>query len=798
MVADYEEWVKATFDMIDDTDRSNGWASSMRDTLTTHKGLCLTSLARMRMGLEELKDERVFEAFCFMNHAMALQRVHKIAADAKIAKGLYVEPVLESIPKGDRPVWRPFQMGFILRCLEGIVDPKCEDRSVLDLLWVPTGGGKTEAYLGLSAFTLAYRRLSNGTEEHFKYAGVSIIMRYTLRLLTIQQFQRAASLFCAMEYLRSKNLSKWGRESFRVGLYIGRDTTPNLIGPSTGDSADKTADYALDGLRRGKDRPEKHNPFQLVHCPWCGEELTAASYDIDTEGKHLITKCPREGCEFHRLEIPVLTVDEDIYRHLPSLLISTVDKFAQVPFNPEIGSLFGLVRSYCPTHGFMVDEGHTSVHHSANQRVERIPNGLRPPDLVIQDELHLINGPLGSMVGLYESSFIAMCKRRGTIGPKYIASTATIRKAEDQVRELYDLEVQSFPSPGTSFSDSFFVKEYMDDDESKVYIGLHPSAIGQKTVMIRTMACILNELANIKTEGRIPLKDWDDYWTLVSYYDSIRALGSAVTTISDDVQNIVSKSGRTLRTQELTSRVDSKGLTDILTLMSVSGDSPSSYDILTCSNMFSVGVDVTRLGLMIMNNQPKTASEYIQATGRVGRSKSGLVIVIYNWNRPRDQSHFERFYDFHNRIQAHVEAMTVTPFSKGARERALHAQYVAILRNMGEHTLSKQMDAKYYSATVRAKYRWIEDLLIERARSRHSSLAKVVKSELDRFTDEWIDAAVSYELRYRPGYNRNGGEDTLMITNYGEMNNNNGPAIFTPNSMRNVEEEVQLFKVRMG
>lgn len=537
----------------------------------------------------------------------------------------------------------------------------------------------------------------------------------------------------------------------------------------------------------------------MSYCPWCGEDLTEKSYRIDDEKRFLITHCTREGCSFKSLEIPAVTVDDNIYNHLPSIVIGTVDKFAMLPFNPRIGMMFGHVDKYCSAHGFFSrKEDHGSHRSGSELRMIREP--LHPPDLIIQDELHLINGPLGSMVGIYESTIERLCLRgvdKNIVMPKVIASTATIRRARDQVWNLFAREVSRFPSPGTMFADSFFVKEVLNDDNAKQFIGLFPSGIGQKTIMKRALSSILLSTMELREKG-CPMEDWDEYWTLVSYFNSIRELGSAKTTIEDDVQSDIKKIRNILPISELTSRMDSKDLPDILAKLNITGDKAESVNILACSNMFSVGVDVQRLGLMVMNNQPKSTSEYIQSTGRVGRNKTGLVVVLYNWGRPRDQSHFERFYDYHNRIQSYVEAMTVTPFSEGARERALHAQYVSMVRILSDGQLARRSEANNFDSKIRcssASHAY-EDWLKARMQKVTGENGDDLENELKNFLDRWVDS-IGEDLWYeKDNFGRSKNYLLKKIDDISSIDDS-GPRILTPTSMRNVEKQVPLHKVRI-
>lgn len=812
----YKGWISETFSQSE----KERFEASMRDTSERHLEECIISSTRMEKGIKLLeKRTDVFKAFCFMNEAMFLQRVYSQASkESRNSKsGVFKDPDINDRHIIEMHRWRPFQIAFILQSLAGVADPLDNDREIADLLWIPTGGGKTEAYLGLAAFTMAHRRLEAKGRPMTDYAGINVMMRYTLRLLTIQQFQRAASLMCACEIIRNRNKAKWGELPFLVGLFVGQSTTSNRIGhkddyikysndPHKYHNLNTTAYYALEHWKRKNEKPSNSNPFQLLYCPWCGEELDRTCYEIDDKKEHLITKCKRSGCSFNKIEIPALTVDENIYSRLPSILIGTVDKFAMLPFNPRIGMMFGHVNRYCPTHGFLCRaSGHEESSHKDGVQVLPIRKPLHPPDLIIQDELHLINGPLGSMVGIYETTIDKLCSRKidnKTIKPKIIASTATIRKAKEQMNSLFARDLKRFPAPGTNISDSFFVREEENNPDAKMYVGVFPSGIGQKTVMKHTLSSILLDTSELKKSG-YPVEEWDDYWTVVSYFNSMRDLGSAKTTMEDDIQNSVSSERNILPVYELTGRMDSKDLPGILAMLNIKGDKEDAVNVLACSNMFSVGVDVQRLGVMVMNNQPKSTSEYIQSSGRVGRNKTGIVIVLYNWARPRDQSHFERFYDYHNRIQSHVEAMTVTPFSEGARERALHAQYVSMIRILGEGALSRNKEAGNFDSSFRCSPISLEYLecIKERMQKVSSDSVDNMEAELNKFMDDWVEFAEdtredSEGLLYEKNPFTNVDSNYILrkIDDYNQEGGGGLP-ILTPTSMRNVEKEVEVNKI---
>jgi hypothetical protein len=798
LLIDYQQWIKETFT----EEKLKDFEPGLKSVVVQHESLCNESLGRIKEGVDLIRRDKIaFKAFCFMNEAMLLQRLQHDASLIYRNGGKYLDPDLSTIDFESPPRWRPFQLAFILQALPDIFDPSSKNKGKVDLLWIPTGGGKTEAYLGLAAFAIGIRRLK--TKKMLRYLGVSAIMRYTMRLLTIQQFERTVSLAAACEVLRARNQIEFGFEPIQVGLYVGKTTTPNRIGLKNDYSkgVKDTAWYALKYWDSRGEKPQESNPFQLKYCPWCGQVLDLDSYSI--EGNHLLTHCTRDGCPFSKdLEIPALTVDQDIYSKLPSIIVATVDKFAMMPYSPRIATLFGRTDVFCQKCGFMLSEvdfeSSKEQHSHGPDHLIKLKDGLDPPELIIQDELHLITGPLGSMVGMYETAIDYFSSKEingQKMMPKYIASTATIRRARDQLWNLFVRDVRRFPPSGVSYDDSFFVKEVDDEDRGKCYLGIFPSGVSQKTSMIRALSEILIRLAEFKKKG-VPVSEWDEFWTVVMYFNAIRELGSAITTMEDDVQNRIGRKIRDLMLKELTSRIDSRELPEILDWLNIRGDE-SAIDVLACSNMFSVGVDVQRLGLMIVNNQPKTVSEYIQSTGRVGRKGTGLVIVLYNWARPRDQSHYERFVDFHNRIQYHVEAMTVTPFSAGVLDRAVHAQYVVFARVLNDKLKRNNQAGAFYS-TVRASppNNGFATIIEDRMKQIDNPVVGDLTAVLEDFLDRWEDGVLSShgKLDYKLyDFNPN---PILMAMDRDEIKRQEGPRVLTPTSMRNVEAEIDTHKVR--
>ena len=767
------------------------------------------SLERMRSGLECLAERRVFEAFRFANRAMAMQRRTTVRV-LRRRRG-------EDVPTEDRipAEWRPFQIGFILQALTSLVRPSHPDREVADLLWYPTGGGKTEAYLGLTAFTFALRRLQVGDDGYDRSAGTAVLMRYTLRLLTIQQFQRALTLVCACEVLRLEDIEKWGEERFTIGLWVGQSVTPNSYADSK---------RALEDLKQN--RPVfRTSPYQILHCPWCGENITHEQYVANDDLERTLIKCHARGCPFGVLNsefgIPALVVDQEIYREPPSLILATVDKFAQMAWNGRIRSLFGRVDRHCPRHGYVGQgEAHPSRHRETAGLpaavVHRQESPLAPPDLIIQDELHLISGPMGSLVGIYESVIDGLSTREsedGPVRPKIVASTATVRRAQSQIRALFDRDADIFPALGIDSSDSFFAMEEIEKP-GRLYVGVFGPGKSIKTTLVRTYAALLSrarlefDRAIAADPGGEDVDVADAYMTLVGYFNSLRELGGVRRLLDDDVPGrlrVLRRRGfgppRFLyeKDRELTSRRASSEISETLQALDrtfktlESGSYP--IDVLLASNMISVGVDINRLGLMVVSAQPKTSAEYIQATSRVGRTHPGLIVEVYNWVRPRDISHYERFAHYHDTFYRHVEATSVTPFSERARDRALRGILTSFVR---QDIPGMSLPNGAASSFDRAHDRVAGIVESIRARAYRITGSQDVAAEtellLDNLTNEWHTWAQADEGLVYTARGRQTPQSAVLVRPMEQTSGRGAWPVAT--SLREVEEEIDVVLIQ--
>ncbi len=638
---------------------------------------------RIAAGLKALDDPQVLDAFRIANRAIALSMRQRATHKKNITS--------ESVTP---PTWRPFQLAFLLMNLVGIANPEHSDRELVDLLFFPTGGGKTEAYLGLAAFTLVLRRLRY---PGIKSAGLSVLMRYTLRLLTLDQLGRAATMICALELEREQNIEKLGTWPFEIGLWVGQAATPNRMGKK-GDNDENSARSRTIAFLNNNRKP---SPIPLEDCPWCGTKFSHYSFQLlpnTDQPIDLRINCANRRCHFKGdRPLPVLAVDEPIYRRLPCFIIATVDKFASLPWVGETGALFGRVERH-DKDGF-----YSPVHPGRGKAIEGY---LPPPDLIIQDELHLISGPLGTMVGLYETAIDALCSQEingHKVRPKIVASTATVRRATKQIQALFGRnEVDVFPPPGPDRRDSFFAKTVpAQEKNARTYVGIAAQGRSLKVVLLRTYLALMGAAQKewLAAGGdKNPKNPADPYMTLLGYFNSLRELGGSRRIVEDEVNSRLIRYSQRKRVgkssglfanrkiddepEELTSRVSTNKVADTKSRLEATFDKKERVDVVLATNMISVGLDITRLGLMVVLGQPKTAAEYIQATSRVGRDEErpGLVVTLLNVHRPRDRSHYERFFAWHATFYRAVEATSVTPFSPRAIDRGIAAITVALAR----------------------------------------------------------------------------------------------------------------------
>lgn len=711
-------------------------------------------IERLLEGIRVLRTNDVaWRAFLLMNRAMMRQSAKKRGQSE------------------DEVSWYSFQLCYVLMCIPEIVDPASRWREVVDLLWFPTGGGKTEAYLGVAAFVIFHRRLTKGEAGR----GVTALMRYTLRMLTAQQFERAAALICECELIRREEDLPGGEIS--IGLWVGGEVTPNHVTSEQGDV--ETAETALQKLKLDPHANVQCSPIQLKSCPYCGTALPPASAFEIRRGQFR-AHCPNEHCAFHA-DLPVVTVDDDIYARRPTLLIGTIDKFARLAWEERTGAIFA-------------EDGE-----------------CLPPELLIQDELHLISGPLGSIGGLYEIAVERLMSNSG-VPPKVLASTATLCNADMQIRALYGREAFQFPPSGFDANDSFFAKIATAQERPlRAYVGYCETGGSLADAIVRVFGAARFAAEYLVRSGTNPAVV-DQFWTNVGYFNSLKDLGSADTLLMDRAcayanslrlhkirteaeQVQMPQIPYTFEHGELTSRRSIQEITEIRNrLDTYHYPDPATLNYVLSSNMLSVGIDINRLGMMTVYAQPKSTSEYIQATSRVGRSNPGLVVVLLNMLRTRDKSHFEQFETYHQALNRMVEPTSVTPYACRAMDKALHSVFVILVRHLCPDLRENKRAADFRGNDPRV--RALRDFLLAEIARRSSETAAYAREILDNFIELWHETTVcrGAHLRYQLFGDSENDTDALLIpAERGEG------AVFptTMNSMRNVDTQSGVYlKVR--
>lgn len=785
----YEQWVVSQENKSQNLDSADSEICS--DIILKQK----QNLDRLNESIELLKNDDVFKTFQLANTAMYIQLI--TSNDIDFGKGekelseinnqidyssldFFSEYKAEERKQQGKikfiPKYRPFQLAFMLLSIDGIVNSQSKSRKELvDLIWFPTGGGKTEAYLAVTALTIIWRRLVNETG----FEGTTVIMRYTLRLLTAQQFERASRLISALEFLRQQPVFSdiLKSEPITIGLWVGMASTPNKL-----EVAKKKVDDIEKECDRKNGNPKEKNVFQISACPWCGTKLISQNngvwdYGFDYKKHDFKINCINPKCAFHK-KIPVQVVDELLYENPPTLLFGTVDKFAMLAWQEKAFMFFNT--------------------HDDNKL---------PPDLIIQDELHLLSGPLGSITGIYESVIELLSTKNG-YAPKIIASTATTRNTDFQIEKLYgNREVNVFPPTGITQDDSFFAKE--EESKSKRrYLGFMPTgktAVDtQLQILAHLLVARLEVVLNKETKGSA-----NNYWSIVSYYNSLRdvgrtnnKVGDEITTYTGFLQNRLSAlfpghiddykynfQGIYSRTKELTSRIPSEKIKETLSEIEKSFSDKSFsideatgrkylndvVDLILATNMISVGIDISRLNVMLLNGMPKNIAEYIQASSRVGRSTKGLAITLFDPNRAREKSYFEHFKTFHQTFYKAVEPLSVTPFTENTINKMLSSMLVAFIRQNYPGELNRNNQAGNFS---KDKVKPLLDFIKLRF-GKYKNDIELFENEINRLAKEW-EMKISQvnlqkyneELLLKPGEHDGDNEDWILMQSMREVDTN--------------------------
>jgi len=780
----YEQWID---------DESNSSQKSFKNAQKYLIDEMKECSKRMRKGIKALESNNDFwEAFKLSNRAMLIQMLQtKKNRDLRSAREKEDKPWpiewdenidnsldIDQIDSKNSPKWRPFQLAFFLMCFLDFEDEGIETRKIADLIWFSTGGGKTEAYLFLACYELIRRRTRYESPE-MGY-GTGILTRYTLRFLTSDQFSRTTSLGCALEKIRLENQDLLGDEQFSIGLFVGGKVSYNRI------------KNAQDGFIDLIDSNTNHL-FHVTECPCCGTSLVPKNIEKDAEGLYVglgirvtnnavIYQCQNLKCTFNKINIPIKTVDEEIYNSPPSFLLGTIDKFAEVAWNPDSGQIFG----YRP----------------------KSKSNIVPPTLIIQDEIHLISGPLGTISAIYEAGFDSLIRKaqrdHGFVetGPKYIASSATVRDSKTQLKRLLGRESKIFPPRGLRIKNSFFANTDPNPRNGRLYLGIMPQAFRSTSAAHAVSGAFLQSVRYV-AEKENSKEALDFLWTTLCYCNSLRELGLINSSVNQeildrmkvcsDAQNMDRDEIQPLNKEEISANI-TKSISETSDALRTTNNDSSVIDFVPATNMISVGIDIDRLGSMIINGQPKTTSEYIQASSRVGRNPDnigpGLIIALYSPAKPRDRSHYEQFKAYHQKLYQLVEPTSVTPGCAPALERALHASIVILIRHGVDHMKANHSASLFNKndETIKPLLRDFKNRLVNiYDEDQYKYERSIIEKHINKVIDDWVNWTKE-RLYYNAGKDKS--MHSLLI-NFNQKNDNN-LGFRTMHSMRNVDSEVQV------
>ena len=744
------------------------------------------ALNRINIGIDFIEeDENALDAFQFANKAMLMQMVH----------GAHYVQILDSVEDGNfkffqqnhnhvndfnnidyfnlqslfgkkyKPFeWRPFQLAYFLTTCKSSVIKDDPYRETVDLIWFSTGGGKTEAYLFVSAFLIFYNKIADPDKN-----GVEIIMRYTLRLLTQDQFVRSSRFITACEKIRRENIELLGLHEIGIGLWIGGGTSPNKFTNTIENPGSKEVLKEL--LKESK--PDCSSPFSIGACPWCNTNLVPekqsqeSSYGFKADESSFEIFCPSQQCEFHD-KLPIQVVDAAIYKNPPTFILGTIDKFVRLAHE--------------------VDSGKILLNKDSKNAVS----------LIIQDELHLISGPLGTVTGSIEAAFDTMLSHWG-VKPKYMAATATIRGAANQIQKLYARDVAIFPPSGITHADRFFSR-IDETDEGRLYVGIMSQGHTAVTTTVRIAAAMSQSIEEIPA----PESELDGYHTLVVYHNSRNEKSKTKTLAAQDIperiKQIASLNNKRDAGQspprefkengisELSADVQNE-LFDTRKRLELKRGDNDAIDILSVTNIIQVGVDIPRLAAMQVTGQPKTSSEFIQATSRVGRGKNkGLVIVNYIATNPRDRSHYEQFSGYISALNRFVEPTSVTPAAEPALKRSIPTCLVMLAKQVLDLSQGSQAGEFNYSNNnlARELFDKFEERLIKADPSEKANIKKYIHNHLY----EW-ENFIARENRVHYHAKHKLPRDIKFLTkDFGDVKNDALWQIL--NSMRHVDTEVGI------
>lgn len=709
-----------------------------------------SEVEEFRSGLDVLKDPRraiLLKAFVLMNDTF--MRLGKSTA------------------------WRLFQLVFIVRNLPVLAAREWTDVNAsedVEVLWFPTGGGKTEAFLGLLITALFFDRLRDRQE------GTTGLLRLPLRLLSLQQFQRVVRIVAVADQVRQRTV---GGKEFSVGYWIGQGGSPNKVEPKEG------AEWEQD--------PSACQKYRKVRqCPYCDAEV---SLRFDRARWTLVHRCSSGKCG-NGGDLPLYIVDDDLYRFLPSVVVGTVDKLAAFGFQQRFSNLLGWAAARCPRHGF-------------TPRLECLVPGCRQkvvsatikdpvPSLHVQDELHLLKEDLGAFDGHYETAVLKVQEHVPNGRPwKIIAATATIEQYDWHVSHLYCKTARRFPCPGPSWGDTFYATT--QDRLSRIFIGLLPFNRSHINSMISLLWYFHSELLHLRnrlaadaaalclelgvspdTPAHVIERTIRDYEISLTYVLTRKAGDQMAESLATQIAGYLRDEGQEpLETRSLTGQSTGEDIEAILAAIDRSAQrpvgQPAEVDAVIATSMISHGVDIERFNFISFFGMPRMTAEYIQASSRVGRAFPGLVVVVFSPARERDRSHFHHFEKYHQYLERLVEPAAINRWARFAVKHTLPGIVIGYLINvLGRRSQRKLYMENELHAALHIDRLFTVDSLIAEIKSFYmvdlqesGALAKQIEQGIELFLNGLRKNArrtLWQQSDFRPMYSLRDVEDPVYFT----------------------------------
>lgn len=546
--------------------------------------------------------------------------------------------------------WRPFQIGFLVSSLPGIVDPA--DSDTVDTVWFATGGGKTETYLGLLVTAIIYDRLTG------KKSGITAWTRFPLRSLSLQQTQRFADALAGAELQRQQH--GIGGAPISLGFFVGKGSTPNAITPQDDVTHDRAAAARYQVLLR---------------CPFCrGDQISMkwnrAQWTLD----HICTEptCPRAG-----QPLPFRIVDQEIYRFLPTVIVGTLDKAASISMQGAMRGFFAAPAGICskPGHGYSYIGRSTTPNGCLVPGCEAptdplpMPAERFAPRLRLQDELHLLRDSLGAVDSHYESLLDHLQSKITGTRAKVVASSATLSGFQRQIDVLYRRDARVFPQPGPTIDESFWTSP--TDTAARRYVAVAPRGVTVEFVADR----VLNTLQQcVRDLAADPADVCGQLGISVNHADHLISQ-YGVNLVYGNTRRDVEASQRSAQTEfSVPGPVNAETLTGgtpfedvrrtLERLEKPEAEFEKRIHLIAASSMISHGVDIDRLNVMVMKGLPLTTAQFIQTSARVGRRWPGVVYVLHRITREREVATYAQFEKFIIQGDRFVEPIPVTRASR--------------------------------------------------------------------------------------------------------------------------------------